>query len=353
MKQRSLMNKSLTQFIICVAVLLLLATPLFYWLTKSFYAEDMNDIIEAVRQGHPLPSIDMESDIMQGIMLQFALIVSVMGVAIVLTLRLISKRLWKPFDTTLETLETFKLEKGMVPKLPECDVEEFDRLNNTLDKLMTKSVKSYQLQREFTENASHELQTPLAVFQSKLDVLLQLPGITEQQAHIIQDLYQMNGRLSRLSRNLLLLAKMENNQYDRATTVDVVNVVNELRAYLETLADGLTLNVDCQVANLNVKGNRSLLESMVNNMVVNAVRHNKHGGTIDIVITSTSLTIANTSDEPRLDRRHIFNRFYRPTGNKSGNGLGLAIVKAVCDYHDWNISYSFGNGVHTFTVKFC
>lgn len=94
MKERSLMYKSLAQFIICVVILLLLATPLFYGLTKSFYAEDMIDIIEAVQVGKPIPSLDLEEDILHGIMIQFALITIVLGTAIVLMLRFISGRLW-------------------------------------------------------------------------------------------------------------------------------------------------------------------------------------------------------------------------------------------------------------------
>lgn len=91
---KSLSRKMLTQFAICIAVLLALATPLFYFLTKCYYAEDMIDIIEAVEQGQPIPTLDLEEDIMQGVMLQFGLIVGVLAVAIVLTLRLISHRLW-------------------------------------------------------------------------------------------------------------------------------------------------------------------------------------------------------------------------------------------------------------------
>ena len=192
MKKKSLMYKSLTQFIVCVAILLLLATPLFYWLTKNFYAEDMIDIIDAVRQGKPVPSLDLEADILHGIVIQFALIVTVLGVAIVLTMRFISGRLWQPFDQTLEAIERFKLENDLYPSLAESDTEEFARLNTALQRLMTESIHSYRLQKEFTENASHELQTPLAVFQSKLDLLLQQPEITERQADIIQDLYRMS-----------------------------------------------------------------------------------------------------------------------------------------------------------------
>lgn len=161
MKKKSLMYKSLTQFIVCVAILLLLATPLFYWLTKSFYAEDMIDIIEAVQQGKPVPALDLEEDILHGIMIQFALIVTVLGVAIVLMMRFISGRLWQPFDKTLEAIEHFKLENGVCPQLAESNTKEFARLNTALQRLMTNSLNSYRLQKEFTENASHELQNAI------------------------------------------------------------------------------------------------------------------------------------------------------------------------------------------------
>ncbi len=352
MKKRSLMYKSLTQFIVCVGILLLLATPLFYWLTKSFYAEDMIDIIEAVQQGKPVPILDLEEDILHGVMIQFALIVSVLGVAIVLMMRFISERLWQPFEKTLKAIESFKLENGVCPALEESNTKEFARLNTALERLMTDSLHSYQLQKEFTENASHELQTPLAVFQSKLDLLLQQPDITEQQADIVQDLYHMNSRLSRLSRNLLLLAKMENNQFSRTETVDVVTVIKELLPYLESLANGLILKKCINIDNLSLKANRSLLESMINNLIVNAVRHNKPGGEITVSLSEKQLTVSNTSDEEALNEALIFNRFYRPSEKTKGNGLGLSIVKAVCDYHDWKVSYTYVNGKHEFAVRF-
>ena len=352
MKKKSLMYKSLTQFIVCVAILLLLATPLFYWLTKSFYAEDMIDIIEAVQQGKPVPTLDLEEDILHGIMIQFALIVTVLGVAIVLMMRFISGRLWQPFDKTLEAIEHFKLENGVCPQLAESNTKEFARLNTALQRLMTNSLNSYRLQKEFTENASHELQTPLAVFQSKLDLLLQQPELTERQADIIQDLYQMNSRLSRLNRNLILLAKMENNQFSRTESVDVITVIKELQPYLESLSGELVLKQNFSADSLPIKANRSLLESMVNNLVVNAVRHNKTGGEITVSLSDDRLTISNTSDDAALDADQIFNRFYRPSEKTAGNGLGLSIVKAVCDYHGWKISYAYTDGKHEFTVIF-
>lgn len=136
MKQKSLMRKLLTQFILCVLILLLLATPLFYWLTKNFYAVDMIDIINAVQQGQPIPELDLEEDILHGILIQFVFIVSVLSVAIVFTISFISGRLWRPFDRTLDAVEHFKLENDVVPVLEESNIKEFSRLNTALERLL-------------------------------------------------------------------------------------------------------------------------------------------------------------------------------------------------------------------------
>lgn len=258
--------------------------------------------------------------------------------------------------------------------MPDSDTKEFSRLNTALNRLMTGNMKSYRTQKEFTENASHELQTPLAVFRSKLDILLQQPDLTENQAAIVQDLYQMTDRLSHLNRNLLLLAKMENSQFSREDSFDVVAVLNELLPCLENLAPGLTVRKDIQVSKLCLKANKSLFESLVNNLIVNAVRHNRPDGEIRVTVTSDSLSVSNTSNEPALDPATIFTRFNHRLSNHRtgvttcaeiesdadngleeagiGNGLGLSIVKSICDYHSWQITYSYLPGTHTFTVRF-
>lgn len=349
---KSLLNKTLTQFIICTTIILLLATPLFYLLTKHYYAEDMRDIIEAVQQGQPIPEPDLEEDIMQGILLQFILITVVLGIAIILMMRFISKRLWEPFDTTLKQIEDFSLESGVIPPLTDSKIKEFTRLNHALNRLMENSVKSYKTQKEFTENASHELQTPLAIFQSKLDILLQQPDLTESQAEMIQGLYQVSNRLAHLNRNLLLLARIDNKQYNQMDSIDLVITLKELSPFLESLTEGITLHQSFQHPFFIVKGNKILLESLINNLVVNAVRHNTPGGDISITLQDNRFIISNTSEEGALDPRLLFNRFYRPSEKIKGNGLGLAIVKAICDYHGWQIGYQYQNNRHYFIVQF-
>lgn len=349
---KSLSRKMLTQFVACIAVLLALAMPLFYFLTKHYYAEDMIDIIEAVEQGQPIPSLDLEQDIMQGVMLQFGLIVGVLAVAIVLTLRFISYRLWQPFDQTLHQIEGFHLEDGKLPVLPDTDIKEFVGLNHSLQTLMRNSLTSYRIQKEFTENASHELQTPLAIFQSKLDLLLQQPDLAERQAEQIQGLYEVSSRLARLNRNLLLLAKIDNRQYNQTEDINLSCFLDGLTSFLQSIAGDISIHEEFKNHLLTVRANRTLLESLVNNLVVNAVRHNRPKGEIYLTVSGKKLIIANTSDEPALDGHLIFNRFYRPSEKVIGNGLGLAIVRAICEYHGWTVKYNYEEGIHRFTITF-
>lgn len=349
---KSLLRKSMTRFVACTAILFALAAPAFYYLTKNYYAEDMEDLIDAVRGGQTLPAFDLGEDIMKGTMLQYLLITVLLGVGVTLTMRLVSKSLWRPFEQTLESIGTFQLEKSRIPDLPQSDVKEFATLNKALRQLMEKSVNSYQAQKEFTENASHELQTPLAIFQAKLELLLQQPELTESQAEIIQDLFQMTSRLSRLNRNLLLLAKIDNDQFDYKETIRLDAFMDKLLPSLETISGQLSIERRYSSKPLMVKANGALLESMVSNLIVNAVRHNRAGGKITIGIGDNALSIANTSDESALPADHIFNRFYRPAQGRGGNGLGLAIVKAICDYHGWDVEYAFHDGMHSFVVNF-
>lgn len=349
----SLSKKMLGSFVVCITVLLLLATPLFYFLTERFYAEDMIDIIQAVKGGRPIPSsLDLEEDVIQGVMIQFGIILLVLAVSIVLTLRFISRRIWKPFEETLCRLENFRLEEGIFPSLPETDVEEFIRLNRTLQTLMQNALTSYRAQKEFTENASHELQTPLAVFQSQLDLLLQQPALTEQQAKIIQRLYEVVNRLARLNRNLLLLARIDNRQYEQTEEINLTGFLSEQTMFLQSIAGDISLHEEFSNDALTVRANRTLLESLVNNLIVNAVRHNRPQGEIVLAISGNELTVSNTSNEPALDEKLIFNRFYRPSEKVKGNGLGLAIVKAICEYHGWSVRYNYIGSRHIFTVAF-
>lgn len=350
MKEKTLASRLMTQFVACMVVLTILSIPLLYFITTNYYAEDLADLV--VQYGVKAPDIDLEQDTMVGLFFQFFSIIAILLLAVLLVMKYVPQRLWRPFRDTLQKVKGFKVEEGKVPQLSKTGTKEFDELNATLMEIMADSVRSYNVQKEFTENASHELQTPIAIVQGKLDNLLQDSDLTERQADGILQIYQEIRHMSRLSRNLLLLSKIENNQYRQLQRVNVSRKIEQILPNLESLAGDIRIETDFSDGTLTVECNDTLLESMVDNLVINAVRHNTSGGTITIGVANGQLTVANTSDKPPLDGSRIFSRFYRVKDNQKGNGLGLAIVKSICDFHHWTVSYSYAAGCHRFTVSF-
>ncbi|MEG1728939.1 MAG: HAMP domain-containing sensor histidine kinase [Bacteroidaceae bacterium] len=348
----NLLRKSLTQFFFCTLGWLLLATPLFYFLTKNFYAEELMDFIESVKSGMPIPVFDLERDIIMGIMIQFFVIVIVLTVSLAFAMRFLSKRLWKPFDDTLCKMERFKLEENQIPLFHESNIKEFSRLNKAISSLIKKNVNSYKVQREFTENASHELQTPIAVFQSQLDMLLQSPNLTEEQANIIQNLYQVSARLSQLNKDLLLLAKINNSQFEEKEKIALVQKLHHIIDLFDGIMDSSRIHLICNTKELYLFANATLLESLLSNLLTNAIRHAAEETLITITIEPQSLSITNLSKDDALDVATLFTRFSYKNKDKKGNGLGLPIVKAICEHHGWDLHYHYTPGQHTFCVNF-
>lgn len=351
-KKSSLVHKTLLQFLMCTAIIFVLMTPLFYLLTKLFYAEDLIDVIQAVERGEGLPPIDLERDIMAGVMLQFVMTFVLLSVAMFVTVRYISRRVWKGFDDTLAKTERFNLAQGDVPDFAPTDIMEFSRLNDSLQRLMRKNKETYRIQKEFTENASHELQTPLAVIRSKLDLLMQ-EDLTERQLHLVSDMYQLNTRMGRLNRNLLLLAKIENLQYCQMKTIMLKPFLQDLLPSWHLLQGNREVRMECDGdPGLAILANPVLFESLVNNLVVNAIRYTASGEICVHAYGATLLEISNHAEEGPLDPGEIFSRFRSGGSSKAGTGLGLAIVKAICDFHGWDIKYTFQGSRHVFSVSF-
>lgn len=267
--------------------------------------------------------------------------------------KIISNRLWQPFYETLKKIEKFNIEQKNAPILSTSNIAEFNKLNAALNKLIGDNMKAYQIQREFTENASHELQTPLAIFQSKLDMLLQQPSLTVEQGEIIQSLYEASGRLSRVNKNLLLLAKIENNQFPEIETIDIVEIMNDVLPYFEEqcLSNNLQIKLNVKAKQLVVQANRGLCEIMINNLILNAVSHNLPNGIIIISLGANKFSVSNPGIKS-LDPETIFKRFSKVSPNAHRTGLGLAIVDQICLVHNWRIAYSFEKKIHTFSVTF-
>lgn len=343
---KTLLHKTSDRIIVSIATVFILTAPLFYLITKCFYAEDMIDIIESVERGEGLPSsFDLERDIIAGVMIQYLLIFVVIALSLLIAIRFSLRNLWHPFENTLKSMEQFKVSDKTMPVLENGDITEFSRLNYTLTKLMQRNSETYRRQKEFTENASHELQTPLAIMRSRLDLLVQ-QNLDKETLDSINELYNANRRMECLNRDLLLLAKIDNNQFVTDTKVDTVSIIKDIADSLTSL--GYMVKATFSDAHCETAANRTLFESLVNNLVINALRNS---GQVDISLTEGVLIVSNPSNNGKpLDNSRLFQRFASTPGTK-GNGLGLAIVKAVCDLHHWEIKYDFADGNHQFTVK--
>ncbi len=343
------MNKMMTRFAISMIFILILTTPLLYELTTHFYAEDL---VRIAKIYGIQPRTDVDKDVWIGLFIQFLGIIGAFAVTILLVLQFVPRRLWLPFRKTLSTINKFKVEDGAFTLPANTGVKEFNLLNATLNQIMLTSAKSYQVPKEFTENASHELQTPLAIILNKIDNLMQDDHLTKHQAQEMQEMQQELMHMSRLSKNLLLLSKIENNQYKTLNLVNLCDKIESILPLLESLSGDIKIKKNFLQKDLNLQCNETLLVSMINNLVVNAVRHNQSTGSITITVANRRLSVSNTSDDAPLDGTQIFSRFYRTQQNQKGNGLGLAIVKSICNFHGWIAGYHYQNGQHVFTVDF-
>jgi len=279
-----------------------------------------------------------------------------LGVTVVLLLslilinRFVLSRLWRPFYSILNRMKTFEVTKMETIKEEPTQVDEFRELNESVNAMAKKVRQDYKELKSFTDNASHEMMTPLAVINSKLDSLLQTEAFTEQQGHLLEDIYHATGRLSRLHQSLLLLAKIENNIIPDAENIDIqVMLEGKIRQFQE-LFDKDGLEVRSKLENTEITMSRYLADILLNNLFSNSVRHNHRGGRIDVKLTSNILIISNTGKDKSVQDR-IFDRFSK-SAESEGMGLGLAISKQICTLYGLELEYSYLDNMHSFKVYF-
>ncbi|MBX2943196.1 MAG: HAMP domain-containing histidine kinase [Cyclobacteriaceae bacterium] len=266
--------------------------------------------------------------------------------------RSLNKKLWKPFYRILERLKAYQLDKSESFQTEETNIVEFDDLNRTAIHLMERNRKIFLEQKEFIENASHELQTPLAIFQSKLDNLMQNPSMSESDAMTIAELEETAQRMSRLNKNLLLLSKIDNEQFGALHDIELSKLINSLIDNVKSIAEEEEINWNVKLNPLHIKANQTLTEILLTNLIHNAIRHNVNGGKVSILLESKTLTISNTGKALQMNQDKMFERFSKEGVAENSTGLGLAIVKKICESNHYSLSYEFGKGTHTFSISF-
>jgi signal transduction histidine kinase len=288
-------------------------------------------------------------DLIENIVYVQVILLLILLAGLLLINRRLSKRIWKPFYSTLERLRLYTVDKEESLVLAPTGVSEFQDLNRSLKELTLRVHEAYKAQKEFTENAAHEVQTPLAVLQSKLELLMQTRPLSEEQAGLIGDLANAIQRLSRLNKSLVLLTRIENHQIKDTELIFVNTIVEKSLSNLQ--GHGIDVIKDIQ-GDPVVEANRSLLEVLVGNLISNAFRHNNVKGTIHITLTNDRLQIRNTGNPFALDRQRIFQRFYKDSQDRNSIGLGLQIVYQIAAFYGWVLEYAFRDDLHTFTVVY-
>ena len=284
------------------------------------------------------------------LLISFSTILLILAATFIIN-RILLKRLWKPFYSALNVLKSFKLDKSRPLEFPLTNIDEFAFMNQTLKTTTSQAMKDYSLLKEFTENASHEMQTPLAIIRSKLDLFIQNENLSEDQSRTMQSAYLAVEKLTRLNQSLLLLAKIENNQYAETTTVDIKQKIGEKTEAFHELWQSQDISVNTSLAAATVNMNKELADILLNNLLSNATRHNYSGGFIQIELRSDQLKITNSSRQSQLDQEHLFSRFSKQINSRQQNGLGLSIIKQICDASDFSINYAFGDGKHSFIIS--
>lgn len=294
-----------------------------------------------------------EDDLIQELFYDVIWLYGCLLISIVLIYQVVLRRLWKPFYDLLSQLKGFRLGKSSsFPKIS-SRTREFHDLNSVVSDLLKHSTEVFEHQKQFIGNASHELQTPLAMMQSKLELFIEKGNLQESQFEDLAEVLNTLDRMIRLNRTLLLLTKIENAQDLENKQISINQVIKGVLDDLEDLASFKNVQMNLtEKGDLSVEMDASLASIIFSNLLKNAVFYNIPNGSVWIEVSEKNLKICNTGEEKSLDSEMLFTRFYKPKNQTEGTGLGLAIVKAISDLYGFDIAYTFENSLHCFQINF-
>ena len=290
-------------------------------------------------------------------LLKLIILVTVGMIGFILLLNNIINRklvtsLWQPFYTTIGRIKDYNMSIHQPLELKNEAIEEIDLLNDSLNKMTKRIYQDYSALRSFTENASHEMQTPLAIIQSKVETLLQDTEATEKTVDQLLTIEDATQKLAKLHQSLLLLTKLENRQYSQTENVDMKEIIETKFGERKELLAVKQIKYHLQCEPVNLYFHKHLAEILISNLLNNAIKYTPENGEIEIQLTMKSLSIKNTAIKNELDSQKVFRRFYKADQTVDGTGLGLAIIKEICTLAGYRITYHYNENKHDFTILF-
>ncbi|CAN5529937.1 HAMP domain-containing sensor histidine kinase [soil metagenome] len=276
-----------------------------------------------------------------------------LALSLYLSQRIIFKNIWNPFYEMLEQLRHFRLDKRQLPEFSNSQIDEFQMLNEAVNELARKNMEVFESQKQFIENASHEMQTPLSIIQSRLEALIGQAELTEEQADIVEGIISSTQRLKKLNKTLLLLSKIENQEFLLTEKINIKTIIIKSLEYYDEQKEMLNIQVRSNLQPLNtIKGNEMLTEILIQNLLKNAFLHNVKDGWITITTQTDQLTITNSGNFLNVNHDRIFDRFFKQSNNSESWGLGLSIASKITKLSNWELTYRSHGGEHRFTVYF-
>ena len=289
--------------------------------------------------------------LLEAVVMTVTFIVALLLVSLLLLNSWLSRRLWRPFYKTLRALDSYQVEKHEVLTFPKQHTIEFEQLNQSVTQFTDRLAATYQNLKEFTENASHEIQTPLAVILSKIEGLFQDESLKESQLVALSEISEAANRLAKLNQALLLLTKIENRQFLAGTEpISLVPIINRKLRDLEDLIEQREIAVRTAIEPTGPVMHPVLAEVLVNNLLTNAIRYNVNGGTIDITLNAGRLVVRNTGAPIHIEPELMFERFRKEGTHSASLGLGLALAKTICQVNGQTLTYETEGQWHILTV---
>jgi len=255
------------------------------------------------------------------------------------------------FYSTIRKLEDFELSKLQTLTLEIAEVQEIKKLNDVFEKMATQIYNDFEVQKEYTENVSHELQTPLAIISSKADELMQADNLSKEQMEQLALLLETTNRLSKINQALIFLTKIDNRFYTQGSSFSLNDLIKEKLQIFDTAIQEKDLKLELDLSDITqVYMNPYLAETLIINLIKNAIIHNSSGGVLRIHLSNNILSISNSGSPLSFPEKDIFKRFIRSDDSKKNLGIGLSIVQRICDLYTFKIAYTYASE-HQFKIN--
>ena len=276
----------------------------------------------------------------------FFLFVALLLVSLIVNY-LISKSIWSPFYKAVEEAQKYDVLSDKPLDLPETNINEFRQINEVLSVMTRKMRRDYLNLKEYNENSSHELQTPLAVIRSKLDLLMQNKRLNKDSIELIKSISDATSRIFKLNQGLMMISKIDNRQFPETKEISLKKLIKKFLRNYDEIMELKKIRIMTDLSDRSFcRMNETLADVMISNLLGNAVRYNIDGGFINCVLDQNILTITNSGLPLKVDPETLFDRFGKGSDHPEAVGLGLSIVKKIADHYRMKVTYTNSGTVH-------